>query len=121
MGEVSKYRRTLGATTLVGDTVVDPAGTSIGKIEELMIDVVTGRVAYAVLSFGGFLGMGNKLFALPWASVTVDETNKRFVANVTRETLERAPGFDKDRWPDMSDPAYAAGIYQHYGAQPYWD
>ena len=90
MGEVKKYRRTLGATSLVGDTVVDPSGNDVGKIEELMIDVVTGRIAYAVLSFGGFLGMGDKLFALPWSSVTVDETNKRFVANVTRDSLERA-------------------------------
>ena len=121
MGEVNKYRRTLGARTLTGDPVVDQAGNSIGSIEELMIDVVTGRVAYAVLSFGGFLGIGDKLFALPWTSLTVDETNKRFVANVSKETLEGAPGFDKDRWPDLSDPVYAAGIYRHYGAQPYWE
>jgi sporulation protein YlmC with PRC-barrel domain len=121
MGEIKKYRRTLSAASLVGDEVVDQQGRDIGKIEELMIDVVTGRIAYAVLSFGGFLGIGDKLFAMPWSSLTVDETNKRFVCTVTKEQLERAPGFDKDNWPDMGDVAYGTSIYQHYGVQPYWD
>jgi hypothetical protein len=86
-----------------------------------MIDVVTGRIAYAVLSFGGLLGIGSKLFALPWSTLTVDETNKRFVCSVPKAQLERAPGFDKDQWPDMGDPIYGAQIYQHYGVRPYWD
>jgi sporulation protein YlmC with PRC-barrel domain len=94
-----KFRRTLGASTLRHDKVVNLAGQDIGRIEELMIDVTTGRVAYAVLSFGGFLGIGNKLFALPWSALTVDEAKKRFVVNVTRESLEKMPGFDKEHWP----------------------
>ena len=117
---MNKFRRTLGATTLVGDRVVNIAGQDIGRIEELMIDVTTGRVAYAVLSFGGFLGIGNKLFALPWSAVTVDEGKKRFVVNVTRESLEKMPGFDKDRWPDLNDLEYATGVYHHWGATPHW-
>lgn len=115
-----KFRRTLGATTLVGDRVVNLAGQGIGRIEELMVDVTTGRVAYAVLSFGGFLGFGNKLFALPWSALTVDEAHRRFVVNVTREALEKMPGFDKGHWPDLNDLEYAAGVYHHWGATPYW-
>lgn len=115
-----KFRRTLGATTLVHDKVVNLAGEDIGRIEELMIDVTTGRVAYAVLSFGGFLGIGGKLFALPWSSLTVDEMNQRFVVNVTREMLDAMPGFDKDHWPDLTDLEYAQGVYRHWGATPYW-
>jgi sporulation protein YlmC with PRC-barrel domain len=114
------FRRTLGATTLTGDRVVNLAGEDIGRIEELMIDVTTGRVAYAVLSFGGFLGIGNKLFALPWSALTVDEGKKRFVVNVTRESLEKMPGFDKDHWPDLNDLEYATGVYHHWGATPHW-
>jgi sporulation protein YlmC with PRC-barrel domain len=121
MGEVKKYRRTLSAGSLIGDDVVDQTGRDIGKIEELMIDVVTGRVAYAVLSFGGFLGIGNKLFAMPWSTLTVDETNRRIVCSVPKERLEAAPGFDKDNWPDMGDMTYGINIHQHYGVQPYWD
>ena len=117
---MNKFRRTLGASTLRGDKVVNLAGQDIGRIEELMIDVTTGRVAYAVLSFGGFMGIGTKLFALPWSSLTVDEAKKRFVVNVTRETLEKMPGFDKQRWPDLNDLEYATGVYRQWGATPYW-
>jgi sporulation protein YlmC with PRC-barrel domain len=117
---MNKFRRTLGASTLTNDKVVNLAGQDIGKIEELMIDVTTGRVAYAVLSFGGFLGIGNKLFALPWSALTVDESKKRFVVNVTRESLEQMPGFDKEHWPDLNDLEYAQGVYRQWGATPYW-
>ena len=114
------FRRTLSARGLITDRVVDVTGEDVGKIEDLMIDVLNGQVAYAVLSFGGFLGFGDKLFAIPWSRLSVDESNRRFVVNVTKETLERAPGFDKDHWPDLDDLDYANGIYQHYGAMPYW-
>jgi sporulation protein YlmC with PRC-barrel domain len=119
-GDMHKFRRTLGATSLIHDKVVNLAGEDIGHIEELMVDVTTGRVAYAVLSFGGFMGIGNKLFALPWSALTVDEGKKRFVVNVTREALETMPGFDKDHWPDLNDLEYATGVYRQWGATPYW-
>jgi sporulation protein YlmC with PRC-barrel domain len=115
-----QYRRTLGARTLIGDPVVDREGNDIGRIEELMIDVATGRVAYAVLSFGGFLGIRDKLFAIPWSQLVVDEARKRFVIDAAKDTLKTAPGFDKDHWPDLGDLEYANGIYRHYGAPPYW-
>jgi sporulation protein YlmC with PRC-barrel domain len=120
MKKMTNYRRTLGARTLVGDPVVDREGQAIGRIEELMVDVATGRVAYAVLSFGGFLGIGDKLFAIPWSQLVVDESRKRFVIDVAKDTLKTAPGFDKDHWPDLGDLEYASGIYRHYGATPYW-
>ena len=66
---MNKFRRTLGASTLIHDKVVNLAGQDIGQIEELMIDVTTGRVAYAVMSFGGFMGIGEERYALPWAWV----------------------------------------------------
>jgi sporulation protein YlmC with PRC-barrel domain len=115
-----KFRRTLGATTLIHDKVVNLAGQDVGRIEELMIDVTTGRVAYAVMSFGGFLGIRNKLFALPWSAITVDEAKKRFVVNVTRESLDTMRGFDKEHWPDLGDLEYATGVYRQWGATPYW-
>lgn len=114
-------RRVLSASTLKGDPVRNPHGEDLGKIEELMIDLDRGRVAYAVLSFGGFLGMGDKLFAIPWEALAVDTTEKRFVLNVNKELLERAPGFDKDNWPDMADPAWGVQLYGYYGYKPYWN
>ena len=117
---MNKFRRTLGASTLRHDKVVNLAGEDIGRIEELMIDVTTGRVAYAVLSFGGFLGIGGKLFALPWSALTVDEAQKRFVVNVSHDALDKMPGFDKDNWPDLNDLEYATGVYRQWGVTPYW-
>ena len=93
----------MGANTLIGNDVYNHQGEDIGDIKEIMLDVRTGEVRYAVLSFGGFLGMGEKLFAVPWVALTLDTTNKRFVLNVEKERLTKAPGFDKDKWPDMAD------------------
>ncbi len=120
-GVGERTRRVLSASSLAGDSVRNTAGESLGKIEEVMIDIPSGRVAYAVLSFGGFLGMGNKLFAVPWNAFTVDEENKEFILDVDKKTLENAPGFDKDNWPDMADPSFGRQIFGHYGYTPYWE
>lgn len=106
----NRKRRVLGAGTLTGDGVRNQAGDDLGKIEEIMIDLETGRVAYAVLSFGGFLGIGDKLFMVPWGAMKVDQSAQEFVLNVSRKQLEKAPGFDKNNWPDMADPGYGNGI-----------
>jgi len=116
-----KFRRVLSASTLAGDSVRNAEGEDLGKVDELMIDIPSGRVAYAVLSFGGVLRMGNKLFAVPWSALSVDEDEKCFILNVDRSTLENAPGFDKDNWPDMADPAWVSRIFEHYGETPYWE
>ena len=116
-----RYRQVLAASTLNGDKVRNSAGDDLGSVDEIMIDIPSGRVAYVVLSFGRVLGMGNKLFALPWESMRVDEDEKCFICDVDKQTLENAPGFDKNHWPDMADSAFASRIYAHYGARPYWD
>ena len=110
----------LSTSTLASDPVVNPAGENLGKLEEIMIDLSSGRVAYAVLSFGGILGMGNKLFAIPWQALHVDTDRKVIVLNVSKELLESAPGFDKENWPDTSEHAWLTDIYDYYGYDPYW-
>jgi len=116
-----RRRRVLSAGTLAGDRVRNAAGEDLGKVEEIMIDLASGRVAYVVLSFGGFLGIGDKLFAIPWRALRVDEGEHQFVLDVDRKTLESAPGFNKDNWPDMADPTFGAAIHEHYGHTPYWE
>ncbi|MCK9984207.1 MAG: hypothetical protein AzoDbin1_00679 [Azoarcus sp.] len=111
----------MSAGTLTGDDVYNPQGEDLGEIKEIMLDMRSGRVAYAVLSFGGFLGMGEKLFAVPWGALKLDAANKRFVLNVEKERLETAPGFDKDHWPDMADQTWGRDIHTYYGTTPYWD
>ena len=113
--------KVLSASSICSDRVWNNSGEELGAIEELMVDVNTGQIAYAVLSFGGFLGIGDKLFAIPWNALKLDSDNQVFKLNVERKTLENAPGFDKDNWPDMADSAWGYEIYKHYGYEPYWD
>jgi sporulation protein YlmC with PRC-barrel domain len=116
-----KYRRVMGASTLTGDKIVNAAGDELGKIDEIMIDTPTGRIAYVVLSFGGFLGLGDKLFAIPWSRLVLDENRQLFVLDIDKEVLEKAPGFDKENWPDMADRGWGVLIHAYYGSRPYWD
>jgi sporulation protein YlmC with PRC-barrel domain len=109
----------MGAGTLIGDDVYNHKGENVGDIKEIMLDMHSGKVSYAVMSFGGFLSMGEKLFAVPWSALTLDTNNKRFVLNVEKDRLERAPGFDKDKWPNMSDPSWAKEINSYYGTKPF--
>jgi sporulation protein YlmC with PRC-barrel domain len=113
----------LSASSLIGDNVKNPHGEDLGKIEEIMIDTDNGRVAYAVLSFGGFLGIGDKLFAIPWDALQVAPEEKAFVINIDKETLENAPGFDKDNWPQTppGDDDWLTSVYNYYDTTPYWE
>lgn len=113
--------RLMGANTLQGEDVYSHKDEDLGDIKEIMLDMQTGRVAYAVLSFGGFLGIADKLFAVPWSALKLDTENKRFILNVDKERLESAPGFDKDHWPDMADPNWQNMISSYYGTTTYTD
>lgn len=111
---------TLSAGTLTGDTVRNPAGDELGTVEEIMIDLDSGGVAYLVLAAGGFLGMGEKYFAIPWSMVTVDLDEHEAVIDVDKATIENAPGFDRDNWPDSRDMGWISDVYQYYGQTPFW-
>jgi sporulation protein YlmC with PRC-barrel domain len=108
----------MGADTLIGDSVVNGQDEDLGDIKEIMIDTRSGQVAYAVLSFGGFLGIGEKLFAVPWQALHLDTVNKRFVLNIDKARLKNAPGFDPDAWPDMSDVSWSNEVHSFYGTDP---
>jgi sporulation protein YlmC with PRC-barrel domain len=107
----------MGADTLLGNDVYNSANESLGTIKELMIDMGSGNINYAVLSFGGFLGMGDRLFAVPWGALKLDTENKRFILNASKEQLKSAPGFDKDHWPVMADSAWASSVHNFYGVK----
>ena len=92
------FGRVLSASALKGDKVVNHQGEDLGKI-----------------------GMGDKLFAIPWQAFGVDTVEKRLVLNADKELLKKAPGFDKSNWPDMADTAWGSKLYGYYGYKPYWD
>jgi len=111
----------MGSSTLVGNEVVNRQGERLGTIAEIMLDVPRGRIAYAVLSSGGFLGIGDRMFALPWRALTLDTENKCFVLDVAKARLEAAPGFDKNQWPAMADEQWSRQVHRYYGQPPYWE
>lgn len=116
--QTQTMRRTLSTSTLSDQDVVNGANEDIGTIEDFMIDLTSGRVNYAVLSFGGFLGMGDKLFAVPFEALRIDPENERYVLDVPKERLENAPGFDKDNWPEFGDEKWVKEIHTHWGTTP---
>ena len=119
--ETGPGRQVLSASTITGDEVRNPEGEDLGKIEDIMLDMTTGKISYAVLSFGGVLGMGDKLFAIPWSALELDADNKCFVLDIEKDKLEKAPGFDKNNWPSMADNQWATHIHSYYGTRPYWE
>lgn len=111
----------MASSTLDGNTVLSRDGDDVGKIKDIMLDVSDGRIAYAVLSSGGFLGIGDKLLAIPWSALTLDTDNKCFQLDASSEQVRDAPGFDKDSWPKMADRQWATSLHEHYGREPYWE
>ena len=109
----------MGADTLVGNDVYNCQHEDIGDIKEIMLDMNSGKVCYAVLSFGSFLGMGEKLFAVPWGALKLDTENKRFILDIDKDRLKDAPGFDKDNWPDMADNRWSNDIHSYYRTKSY--
>ncbi len=104
----------LSATTLIGDNITNPQKENLGDLKDLMLDTANGKISYAVVSFGGVLGMGDKLFAVPWNALTVDHANKNLVLNVSKDRLKDAPGFDKNNWPNFADPSFASKLDTYY-------
>ena len=102
---------------VVGVKVKNAADEDLGKIENLVINKFSGKVCYLVLSFGGFLGMGDKLFALPWEALSYDKDEDCFILNVDKEKLKSAPGFDKNHWPNMADLRWGQALHDFYGTR----
>jgi len=108
-------------STFIGADVENPQGQDLGDIKDVVIDRASGRIAYAVVSFGGFLGMGEKLFAVPWGAFTQPNANNdKFVLAVDKERLTNAPGFDQHNWPQMASREWVTSLYSYYNVPPYW-
>jgi len=122
----SGARQAPGAYTVVvkksilGAKVINTAQEDLGKIEDLVIDARNSRMAYAILSFGGVLGLGDNHFAIPWEALTFDLSQKVAVLDIDKDRMKNAPGFDKDDWPDLANQTWGAEVYEYYGYRPYW-
>ena len=105
----------LSATSIIGDGVENMSEEKLGKIDDLMVNLNTGHIEYAILDFGSFLGIGGKLFAIPFSELKVEPNRKIFVLNRDKEYLKNIPGFDKDHWPDTNDHRYFNEVNTYWG------
>jgi sporulation protein YlmC with PRC-barrel domain len=109
------------ASKVAGMDVRNPANENLGDIQDIVLEQETGSIAYAALSFGGFLGMGDKLFAVPWGALKPTTDGKAFTLDIPKERLQKAPGFDKKNWPDLNNHQWAVDIHTYYSVKPYWE
>lgn len=106
---------------VIGVTVQNSAKETLGEICEIMIEKVSGQVAYAVLKCGAVFGLGGKLFALPWQALDYNADEECFIVDLDKKRLEQAPGFDSDNWPDMSDRKWRENIASFYHTPAYFE
>ena len=110
-------KQLISSEDVEGTTAYDPGGRKIGEIDHLMIDKVSGRVAYAVMSFGGFLGLGHSHYPVPWGVLTYDTNLEGYRTNITEQQLKDAPEFSDDSWGDRD---WEVRTHRHYTAPHYW-
>lgn len=117
---IEETDRLIASDKVEGTTVYNRQDEDLGTVHNFMVDKATGRVAYAVMSFGGFLGMGKSYHPLPWRVLNYDTRRGGFVVDLDRSRLEKAPTFTAETVPDWSDRTYGNRIDEFYGVPAYW-
>ena len=120
MEAVQESDRLIASDKVQGTNVYNTAGDNLGTIHDIVIDKPSGVVAYAIMSFGGFLGIGNQYHPLPWSILRYDVDRGGYVANLDKRQLEGAPAYDVGTEPRWEDRAYEERIHDYYGVGPYW-
>jgi len=110
----------ISAEKVIGTDVYNTAGDRLGEIKDVMIDKKSGRIAYAVMSFGGLLGIGERFHPLPWLTLKYDTRQGGYVVGLTQDQLEKAPAYAIDETPAWGDRAYEKRIHDYYKTIPYW-
>lgn len=115
-----KSARLISSSRVEGTPVYNLEGEKLGTVDSVMIDRETGQVVYAVMAFGGFLGMGEKRHPMPWKTMIYDKAREGYVVSLSREELETAPNMDAGEFSRLGDRDYEETVYTHYKAEPYW-
>ncbi len=122
MNQIQKFKYSPAkASKIIGRNVVTSMREKLGEIKEIMLDPVSGRIAYAVVCFEIPLGLGDKLFALPFTTLIYDYDEDEFILSVPKEDLKNAPSFEPSDWPSMAQEQWNRDIYRFYDKQPYWE
>lgn len=109
------------ANGLFGDKVVTPRNETLGTVTELLLDAPRGCIAYAVIAHGGFMGVDQQFYAVPWTALAWDAENRRLVLDADRATLAGAPRFDRERWAQEAGADWHEAVHRHYRTRPYWE
>lgn len=120
MTTVSGHTSAIRAQKVIGTTVKDASGATIGKVEDIVLDKLSNNIMFAVVSFGGFLGIGEKYHPLPWSTLDYDEDEGGYVVNLTRQQLESAPSYSMDEITRSDGAQFREQVYDHYQAKRYW-
>lgn len=118
---ITQSQFSMRGSELIGKRVMNAAGEDLGKVGDIVVDVTAGKLLYAVLSFGGVLGIGDKRTAIPMSRLGYDSVRDVFLLNVEKEMLEQAPSFDESSWPNLADQEWGRKVHSHYGTTPDWD
>jgi hypothetical protein len=118
--ETDENHSLISADKVEGTAVYNRQGEKLGTVQDIMIDKISGKVAYAVMSFGGFMGIGDRYHPLPWGVLTYDTQKGGYMVDLDRTTLERAPTYAGGETPDWGNRGWGEQLHQHYGARPYW-
>ncbi|KAF2989765.1 hypothetical protein MJC1_03110 [Methylocystis sp. MJC1] len=118
MGMAAQGSNLISSENVEGTAVYDPSGNKIGQIDHLMIDKVSGVIRYAIMTFGGFLGIGEGEHPLPWKAFKYDTNLGGYVTDVTEEQLKNAPEYTEQSWTDRD---WESRLHQHFGSKPYWE
>ncbi len=118
--KVLNVPRVVSINTLNRDRVTNVNGEDLGRIEDIMVDIETGRISFAVLSTSGFFGRDAHLHAVPWEALKYSIHDKTFILNISKDTLSKAPSFTRTNRPDLSTLTWLQEVYAYYGIQPYW-
>jgi len=111
----------IAARKVQGTSVYNTALEKLGAVEDIMIDKASGRIAYAVLSFGGFLGIGDRYYPLPWEKLNYNTEIGGYIIDIDRDILEGAPSYTDEAAASWHDDAWGRGVYAHFGVPPFWD
>lgn len=120
MAQAERKYQLVSANKVEGTPVYNGQGEHLGEIDDLVIDKYSGQVVYALMSFGGFLGIGERLHPLPWGVLKYDRLREGFVVDIDREALEKAPSYERGELGDMADEAWNRRIYGYYDVPPFW-
>ena len=119
-GTTRESHALIGSDKVEGTKVYRPSGEKIGQVERIMIDKKTGKVAYAVMSFGGFMGMGHDHYPLPWSLLNYSEKLGGYEVNITEDQLKGAPKYSQAESWDWGDRTRQEKLHDYYRVPPYW-